>query len=104
MWLAPAYEPLDITPPNSSYGQAHAINDRREVVGLIGESNREWAFRWDPRSRRVVDLGSLGGASSRALAVNEWGVAAGFAQTGEVSQVGVPIHHAAVFLARPGHR
>jgi len=102
VWLAPAYEPLDITPPDAPYGVAYGINDRRQVVGLVGETDREWAFRWDARSGQVVDLGGLGGSNARALAINERGVAVGWASTGDVTSTGYPISHATAFVARPG--
>ncbi|MEV4711354.1 hypothetical protein [Micromonospora sp. NPDC049374] len=55
--------------------QATAINNLGHVVGVDGGR----AFRW--RAGVLTDLGTLGGATSRATAVNDLGVVLGSADT-----------------------
>ncbi|MFF5216835.1 hypothetical protein [Micromonospora sp. NPDC000442] len=55
--------------------QATAINNLGHVVGVDGGR----AFRW--RAGMLTDLGTLGGATSRATAVNDLGVVFGSADT-----------------------
>jgi probable HAF family extracellular repeat protein len=72
---------------------ALGINDRTEVVGGSGH-----AFLWTARGG-MVDLGTLGGRTSCANAINEAGCIVGASQTGETDARGLPVTHA--FLRTP---
>src|SRR5205814_3509560 len=69
------------------------INNRREVVGGSGH-----AFLWTEQAG-MVDLGTLGGRTSCANAINEAGCIVGASQTGETDARGLPVTHA--FLRTP---
>ncbi|MEV4418040.1 hypothetical protein, partial [Catellatospora sp. NPDC049609] len=77
---------------------AYDINDQGVVVGAsqvgTGENPPERAFRW--RAGTMIDLGTLGGPSASAQAVNNNGWVVGYSMLAD----GVTTH---AFLWRPGH-
>lgn len=66
--------------PGETESEAKHINDNGQVIGYskIGDVSR--AFIRD-RYQRTQEIGTLGGASSYGIAINNAGVAAGFADT-----------------------
>jgi len=64
----------------------YALNNSGQAVGLmyLGQSNEGRATLWNPgaaSSVSPINLGSLGGTSSGAMAINNLGQAAGFSRT-----------------------
>jgi probable HAF family extracellular repeat protein len=58
----------------------NAIDDRGDVVGMSQTNvSAGRAFLW--RNRQLTDLGTLGGRSSEALAVNDRGMIVGWSDT-----------------------
>jgi probable HAF family extracellular repeat protein len=97
VWRAGTHEPVDITPPGADSAVASGINDHGQVVGSLATSTGPGrAFRWDPETGRAVDLGDLG-LSASASAINNAGVAAGWADTAESPGRPAAIH-AAIFV------
>jgi hypothetical protein len=77
--------------------EAYAVNAAGTAVGAValyvgGISQGLRAVRWDASGTAATELGNLGGAIARALAVNDAGTAVGYAQ----KSVGVPIGDRAV--------
>lgn len=77
------------TLPLGDQSVAWAANDRGRVVG-VGSTRAGpsaplefHAFVWDYQTRRIRDLGTLGGTTSQALAVNRRGEVAGYAYTSD---------------------
>lgn len=59
-----------------------AVNDRGDVVGTSETASGDLhAFLW--RDGRMLDLGTLGGPTSRATAVNDRGQVAGYSETAD---------------------
>ena len=63
------------TVPGSSWTSAYAINNGRDVAGYGNIGAAMTAFLWSPSTGYAV-LGTLGGANSYALAINDSGAAA----------------------------
>lgn len=61
----------------ANQGFAFHINDAGQIVGISGPPNNSRAVRWDKGA--ITDLGTLGGSTSRANAINDLGQIAGFA-------------------------
>lgn len=57
-----------------------AINDVGQIVGSIARDGESHAFRWQPGTT-LVDLGTLGGRTSNASAINNLGVVVGSSLT-----------------------
>ena len=64
--------------PGATFSEATAINDRGEIVGSSG-SDTSHAVLW--RDGEIIDLGTLGGASSRAWGINDRGQVVGESKT-----------------------
>lgn len=63
-------------------GTDEMLNEWGHVVGVSQTATgEEHAFLW--RHGRIIDLGTLGGPSSRPAAINEWGQVVGEAQTAD---------------------
>ena len=108
--LAQATEYSSPTPTaniiHSTFSQAHDVNDTREVVGYFtapdaGGTGTERAFFY--KNEQMTELGSLGGADSRALAISNnghivgWSLSAAgvqfatmFYTNGQVRSLGMP--------------
>jgi probable HAF family extracellular repeat protein len=77
------------TLPLGDQSVAWAANDRGRVVGVSttragpSEPLEFHAFVWDYLTKRIRDLGTLGGTTSQALAVNRRGEVAGYAYTSD---------------------
>ncbi|UEC01666.1 PEP-CTERM sorting domain-containing protein [Burkholderia vietnamiensis] len=71
--------PIDIGGSSPAESAAYAVSNSGYVVGLIMSDNGYEAAWFDFPHSNVVTLGGLGGANSAAEAVNDWGLAAGFA-------------------------
>jgi probable HAF family extracellular repeat protein len=75
------------TLPGGSGGAAHAINDNGQAVGVAGTSSGAGhAFLWTPSARdgttgKMIDLGTLGGQSSSAIAIDNQGDVIGDSDT-----------------------
>jgi len=69
---------IDLTPGQRSQGLG--VNDRRQVVGVRFTGSGLRAFRWT-RQDGMKDLGTLGGNSSVAQAVNDVGEVVGYSAT-----------------------
>jgi probable HAF family extracellular repeat protein len=98
-WSGPTHERVVITAAGGN-ASATGVNAEGEIVGLAQRADRTtWAFFRDPDTGELIDLGGLGGANAAALSINEVGVAAGRANTREISSTGSAVQHAAVFGA-----
>lgn len=74
--------------PASLGSAAHDINSRRQIVGSFGPrgTGQSRALLWQPgaaESHVPQDLGTLGGQSARAFAINDHGVVVGVSQTSD---------------------
>ena len=67
----------------SAFGNGYGINEKRQVIGWYGVSGRRgWhGFVWD--SGTFTDLGTLGGANSFALRINEKTQIVGYTSTAD---------------------
>ena len=71
-----AYQVQDL----GELGIPSAVNDSRVVVGVRqSAAGFDRGYRWDPRTRTAVELGTLGGYTSAATDVNDAGVIVGSA-------------------------
>ena len=70
------------TLPGFEFSEALAINDRNEIAGVSGSSNGiAHAALW--HGGEIIDLGTLGGLTSRAWGINDRGQVVGEAQTAD---------------------
>ncbi|GAA0247338.1 hypothetical protein GCM10010492_53730 [Saccharothrix mutabilis subsp. mutabilis] len=69
--------------PVAGPAEALAVNDNGDVVGRSTASGADRAFLW--RNGRVIDLGTLGGAYSTPVALNNTGTIIGLATTADGS-------------------
>jgi probable HAF family extracellular repeat protein len=66
--------------PDATFSEAVAINNRNEIAGSSGSSGETvHAVLW--RDGEIIDLGTLGGAASRAWGINDRGQVVGAALT-----------------------
>lgn len=70
---------VDLTSRDGIRGEAADINDRGAIVGQMDVRRATHAFLW--RNGRVTDLGTLGGKTSSASAINNAGEIVGESQT-----------------------
>ncbi len=62
---------------------ARDINSANIVVGSsINASNQVRAFRWDPATNQMLDIGTLGGTEAEAFGINDLGWIVGWSRTG----------------------
>ena len=88
---------VDLT-PDSQGAEGHGINDKGEVVGGFYQPSGllpQHAFLYS--NGVVTDLGTLGGLSSRANAINASGQVTGFASIGENLAPGNDANHAYIY-------
>jgi probable HAF family extracellular repeat protein len=76
--------PYSVTAVAAAPSSAYDINKANQVVGAMGSPSHAFLYS----SRRTIDLGTLGGGSSIAYAINDNGVVAGGADTAS------GVHHA----------
>jgi probable HAF family extracellular repeat protein len=65
--------------PGYTGAEALSINSKNSIVGYsFGvDARRDGAFLWTPDSCKMIDLGSLGGGTARATAINDFGLVVG---------------------------
>ncbi len=84
---------------------ATAINNSNQVVGYATNDDGEvHAFIWQYTEGEsvITDLGTLGGANSWAVAINDNGIVIGYSETGETYAAGsleTDVHHACAWYA-----
>ncbi|RKT55412.1 hypothetical protein [Saccharothrix australiensis] len=86
VWRAGRQVVLDVPGP----AEAVAISDSGDVVGWSSASGEDRAFLW--RHGRVIDLGTLGGAFSVPVALNDNGTVVGQATTADGTHHAVRWH------------
>ena len=66
-----------------SFLKANGINAAGQIVGaiVVKEGDRSWTHAAVYKDGSVIDLGTLGGGASEALAINDAGVVVGWAET-----------------------
>lgn len=68
-------------PSGYSSGAAHDVNSAGVIVGSVRNASEERAFTWNPDSHAFTLLPTLGGTTTRALAINAEGIVVGLAAT-----------------------
>ncbi len=100
-----AYTLTDLGDLGSGYSAAYAINATGVVVGVSGNvAGNDRAFRWDPATKTMLDLGILSGdgtsSSSEARGINSSGQIVG-GSTWKANSNGLDQH---AFLWSPGNQ
>ena len=78
-WASTVYEITQIPTPPDAESLALGINATGDVVGYRTEGNDDHAFLYSYATGAVSDLGSLGGNTTVARAINEARQVTGFA-------------------------
>jgi probable HAF family extracellular repeat protein len=106
LWDRVAVRDLGTLPaPYDSFSTAVAINNRGQIIGNSDDSqgHTTHAFIW--RNGVMTDLGTLGGPSTQAAAINDFGEVAGYSNTATIAYYhnGIPVYVSDAFLWRNGH-
>ncbi len=84
LWRPQSHRIVDLGQLGAGYrsGGAGAVNEQGQIVGAFyGPSSSLRAFLWDPKTRDMIDIGTLGGPSTTAYDINDKGQIVGWSDT-----------------------